>query len=80
MSHLLTRRNFLQAAGAAAIAGSASVANEAPGGAPRGDVIDCHTHFYDPTRPEGIVWPRKGSSLYRTVLPTHLRAVPQALK
>ena len=39
------------------------------------DIIDCHTHFYDPTRPEGIPWPGKGTSLYRTVLPKHLRAV-----
>ncbi|MBC8352797.1 MAG: amidohydrolase family protein [Planctomycetes bacterium] len=39
------------------------------------DIIDCHTHFYDPTRPEGIPWPSKGSPLYRTVLPGHLRAL-----
>ncbi len=39
------------------------------------DVIDCHTHFYDPTRPEGIPWPSKGSPIYRTVLPQHLRAL-----
>ena len=37
------------------------------------DVIDCHTHFYDPARPGGIPWPAKGSPLYRTVLPKHLR-------
>ncbi|HBN79681.1 MAG TPA: amidohydrolase [Planctomycetaceae bacterium] len=37
------------------------------------DIIDCHTHFYDPTRPEGIPWPPENSSLYRTVLPQHLR-------
>jgi len=43
------------------------------------DVIDCHTHFYDPQRPQGVPWPSKGSSLYRTVLPKHLRALPQAL-
>lgn len=41
------------------------------------DIIDCHTHFYDPTRSEGIPWPGKGTSLYRTVLPKHLRAVKQ---
>lgn len=41
------------------------------------DIIDCHTHFYDPTRPEGIAWPGKGSSLYRTVLPRHLRELKQ---
>ncbi|MBL8814813.1 MAG: amidohydrolase family protein [Planctomyces sp.] len=39
------------------------------------DIIDCHTHFYDPTRPEGIPWPPKGSPIYRTVLPQHLRAL-----
>lgn len=38
------------------------------------DIIDCHTHFYDPSRPEGVPWPEKGTSLYRTVLPEHLRA------
>ena len=37
------------------------------------DVIDCHTHFYDPSRPEGVPWPPKVSQLYRTVLPADLR-------
>ena len=41
------------------------------------DIIDCHTHFYDPTRPEGIPWPRQGTPLYRTVLPKHLRELKQ---
>lgn len=31
---------------------------------------DCHTHFYDPGRPEGVPWPPAGEKrLYRTVLP-----------
>ena len=35
--------------------------------------VDCHTHFYDPTRPAGVPWPGKEDSvLYRTVLPQHL--------
>ncbi|MFT5124707.1 MAG: L-fuconolactonase [Kiritimatiellia bacterium] len=38
------------------------------------DIIDCHTHFYDPTRPEGIPWPTEGP-LHRPVLPKHLRAL-----
>lgn len=38
------------------------------------DIIDCHTHFYDPTRPEGVPFPAKGTPLYRTTLPEHLRA------
>lgn len=41
------------------------------------EIIDCHTHFYDPTRPEGVPWPSPGSSLYRTVLPKHLRELKQ---
>jgi len=41
------------------------------------DIIDCHTHFYDPTRPEGVPWPSKGSPLYRTVLPADLRDLVQ---
>lgn len=41
------------------------------------DVIDCHTHFYDPSRKDGVPWPRKGSPIYRTVLPKDLRALKQ---
>lgn len=43
-------------------------------GPPDLDIIDCHTHFYDPERPEGVPFPAKGTPLYRTVLPEHLRA------
>lgn len=41
------------------------------------DIIDCHTHFYDPSRKEGVPWPGKGTPLYRTVLPKDLRALKQ---
>jgi predicted TIM-barrel fold metal-dependent hydrolase len=41
------------------------------------EIIDCHTHFYDPSRPEGVPWPPKGSFLDRTVLPHHLREQKQ---
>lgn len=41
------------------------------------EVIDCHTHFYDPSRPQGVPWPAKNSLLYRTVLPKDLRAQKQ---
>ena len=40
-------------------------------------MIDAHTHFYDPTRAEGVPWPRPGTPLYRPVLPGHFRAVAQ---
>ena len=75
-----TRRTLLAAglAGAAGISLSSGAA--AVDAVPQAalDIIDCHTHFYDPTRPEGVPWPTKDSSLYRTVLPQHLRAEPQA--
>ena len=39
-------------------------------------VIDAHTHFYDPTRAQGVPWPpRDDKLLYRTVLPENYRAV-----
>lgn len=37
--------------------------------ASRAPLIDTHTHFYDPTRPEGVPWPGQGTPLYRRVLP-----------
>ena len=41
------------------------------------DIIDGHTHFYDPSRAEGVPWPQKGTPLYRTVLPKHLHELPK---
>jgi len=39
-------------------------------------IIDTHTHFYDPSRPQGVPWPRPQENLlYRTVLPSHYRAL-----
>jgi len=37
---------------------------------PKLDIIDTHTHFYDPIRPQGVPWPGKNDKrLYRRVLP-----------
>ena len=39
-------------------------------------IIDAHTHFYDPTRPQGVPWPNPNDEfLYRTVLPEHYKEV-----
>ena len=39
-------------------------------------IIDTHTHFYDPTRPQGVPWPSENEAwLYRSVLPEHHRAL-----
>lgn len=41
-------------------------------------IIDTHTHFYDPSRPQGVPWPGPdGGQLYRTVLPEHYRALAE---
>ncbi len=43
-------------------------------------IIDTHTHFYDPTRPQGVPWPSKEETLlYRTVLPKNYKALPTPL-
>lgn len=35
-------------------------------------IVDTHTHLYDPTRSQGIPWPKETDDLlYRTVLPQH---------
>lgn len=71
--HRLPRRDIL-AGCAAAIAGNATMPGGTTGVAAAAAVppalIDPHTHFYDPTRPEGVPWPGKGTSLYRRVLPS----------
>ena len=70
MRSRISRRDVL----AAAIGGTAACAVSPPTAAalaaPEAAAIDTHTHFYDPTRPEGVPWPGKGTSLYRRVLPT----------
>jgi predicted TIM-barrel fold metal-dependent hydrolase len=45
-------------------------------------VIDTHTHFYDPSRAQGVPWPAKNDPfLHRTVLPAEYRrlATPLAI-
>lgn len=43
-------------------------------------IIDTHTHFYDPARPQGVPWPPPAETwLYRTVLPAHYRALAEPL-
>ncbi len=79
------RRRFLAAAvetvAGAALTRWASALRAAPGqpaaGASGLAVIDAHTHFYDPARPQGVPWPaREDKLLYRTVLPKDYCALP----
>lgn len=70
-----TRREFLQAA-----AGFTATACCAEPTVPKpAKIIDTHTHFYDPTRPQDVPWPPKNDAvLYRTTLPGRYRALPVA--
>lgn len=71
----MNRRHWFQTAAAAFVPTLTSGAEPVPpvGSATR--IIDTHTHFYDPTRPEGVPWPGKGTKLYRKVLPADWLAV-----
>jgi predicted TIM-barrel fold metal-dependent hydrolase len=66
----MNRRTFL-GAGAAAAAASAQT--------PAIPIIDTHIHLYDPTRPQGVPWPPKTSSIYVKTLPSRLREVTKGL-
>lgn len=77
MTPPLNRRQFFAAAtGAAAVlsgchATDSSVAIR---------ILDTHTHFYDPTRPEGVPWPPKANAqLYRPVLPDEFARLTRPL-
>lgn len=60
----MRRRDFLRTVAVGAITSTALAGEKAI------RAIDAHTHFYDPTRPEGVPWPGKDDKrLYRPVLP-----------
>ena len=70
-----TRRKFIEVtAGLCVAAGTSPLfrtqAIAAETAKAMGPLIDCHTHFYDPTRSQGVPWPGKDDGkLYRRVLP-----------
>lgn len=68
----MNRRRFLQTSAAVL---PAAVLSQAAPAATR--IIDTHTHFYDPTRPEGVPWPAKGSKLDRKVMPADWRVLAE---
>lgn len=73
MTHL-TRRDWLAATAAATLALPATAADAKPA------MIDTHTHFYDPTRTQGVPWPAKDDKLlYRRVLPADYKKLAEPL-
>lgn len=70
----MNRRRYLlttaAAAGAAALARD-FIHDQTATPSPSLRIIDTHTHFYDPTRPQGVPWPaQKDAWLYRKVMPS----------
>jgi len=85
MSVVYNRKRFLataaQTVAAVTLTGWSSSIRASPGQPTTGGdgftLIDAHTHFYDPTRAEGVPWPpRDDKLLYRPVLPKGYRAQP----
>jgi predicted TIM-barrel fold metal-dependent hydrolase len=67
----ISRRQFLQAA---LVGGAASLTDAVAAEPQLPPAIDTHTHFYDPTRPQGVPWPGKDDKLlYRKVLPAEFK-------
>jgi predicted TIM-barrel fold metal-dependent hydrolase len=58
------RRTFLSSAAAGLLA--AAEQNKLP-------VIDSHIHLFDVSRPQGVPWPPKDSSIYKSALPDRYR-------
>jgi predicted TIM-barrel fold metal-dependent hydrolase len=78
---LITRRNLLAAGLTTTAAGLLGAhVRSAPQDDVRLPIIDTHTHFYDPTRPEGVPWPpRENKLLYRRVLSDDYRRLAEPL-
>lgn len=71
----LTRRDWLAATAAATLTLPA-----APAADNKPAIVDTHTHFYDPTRTQGVPWPAKDDKvLYRQVLPAEYKKIAQPL-
>jgi predicted TIM-barrel fold metal-dependent hydrolase len=73
----MNRRTFLGVAAGLTLADAgASPASSIP-------VIDTHIHLYDPTRPQGVPWPRKDipahKILYQPSLPSRYRPIAEPL-
>lgn len=63
----MNRRQFVTTSSTAALSLAAGCATSADS---RGRIIDAHTHFYDPSRPQGVPWPPPDDAvLSRPVLP-----------
>lgn len=71
----ITRRDWLAATAAATLTIRTATAADA-----KPAIVDTHTHFYDPTRTQGVPWPGKDDKvLYRRVLPAEYKKIAEPL-
>ena len=76
----VSRRVLLQSSGAMALGGLQTSAIVTASADEQPLLVDCHTHFFDPSRPEGVPWPGKDDELlYRTTLPKDFLAQAEPL-
>jgi len=74
----MSRRQFLQYTGVSLAAASVFARPEsAIAASATVPIIDTHTHFYDPTRPQGVPWPPRTDPLYKPHLPGHFRSLTE---
>jgi predicted TIM-barrel fold metal-dependent hydrolase len=66
----LPRRKFVTLACGAVVSALAQEHTAIP-------ILDCHVHLYDPTRPQGVPWPERGTSIYRPFLPADYRKIAE---
>ncbi len=72
-----TRRSFVHQA---IVAGATTYATPMKTWRAPIPAIDTHTHFYDPTRPQGVPWPRPAETLlYQPHFPVQFRALTAPL-
>jgi L-fucono-1,5-lactonase len=74
----ISRREFMGHGIAGAVSGTSAFATFAASQNESGpsQIIDTHTHFYDPTRPQSVPWPEKTDKfLYRRILPDDYKAL-----
>ena len=66
----MKRRSFVSAVTGAAVANALNVLAGPPIHVP---IIDTHIHLFDVSRPQGVPWPPKDSSIYKSALPERYR-------
>ena len=64
----MNRRTFLSTAAAGAHGLFANAGRKIP-------IIDSHIHLFDISRPQGVPWPPKDSSIYQSALPARYRKI-----